>query len=434
MRIRWIAYLAAAGFCLLPGGLYAGTVKLTIKDAVELAVKANYDVNMTEARLNELEHYIGEVRSGALPKLSGTAAFKRNIKKPEIFINEQKFKLGFNNEFDTAVSFSQTIYAAGKVLKAIKAAKSETMSLKASLNDLREEIKLQVKNTFNQILLAERTIEISKKTLSQMRDQLSAIKKRYNEGLESDYTLMRQEVLVSNTLPEISQAETSKVVLLNLLKVLLAIPEDTEIELVGRLVTSGEGLPLRNGLVEKAIANRQDLASKKAHIDALRYNVGIEKGGFLPSFSAVSDFSYTGQSDDYKFGRDERAYAFSAGLQLSWPIFDGLKTYHRVKAAKAELKIASLEEAKLRSEISSNVLNAYSRFEEAQTREKSQKQSLELAQKAVNIAVTRFGSGLMSQLELNDTILSRDTADKLYAQAVYDCLSAEAELARVVGK
>lgn len=421
-------------FLLIPlQALYAETVKLTLDEALKLAMKANYDISMTEARLNELEALIGEARSGAFPQLSGTASYVRYLKKPDIFLNQQRITLGYNNTYSAGLSLTQPLYVAGKVMKALKAAKSETRSVSSRLKDVQEEISLQVKNVFYQVLLSDRMIDITKKTLKQFSDQLDSIKTRYDSGLESDYTLMRQEVQVSNVLPELSREEYGRVVLLNTLKVLLALPKEAELELVGELKYNGSVPPVKEGLVETALNKRQDLAASKAHIDTLRYNVGIQRGGYLPTVSVVSGLDWNGQTDDFLIGKDERFYAADVGVVLSWTLFDGLKTHYKIQQAKSGLKVASDEELKLKAQIVGEVSNAHAKFEEAVKREASQKKALELAQKTVDIAVQRFQAGLMGQLELNDTILSRDQADKLYAEAVYFCLESEAEMRRVLG-
>ena len=52
---------------------------------------------------------------------------------------------------------------------------------------------------------------------------------------------------------------------------------------------------------------------------------------------------------------------------------------------------------------------------------------------ATAIAGERFEAGLMSQIELNDTITQQGKAEQLYLQATLDCLTAEAALERAVG-
>jgi len=413
---------------------YSGEpLKLTLDQAIDIAMKANYDVKIAKERLAKLDATIGEARSAALPQLNGNAGYQRNFRFPQMVIAGQQFKIGFNNQYSASASFNQALYSAGKVMNALRAAKEETMSTEAILKDTREEITLQVKRTFYQILLTDKLIDIKEKTLKQLTDQLNAIQKRYDTGIDSDYTLMRQEVQTSNVQPELSAAKQQKVVFVNMLKDLLALPFNQDIELEGTLAFTKGELDGDDDLVMKALSKRQDVEAKTHHTRALKNVVGVEFGGYLPSVNLFSGINWQGQTDHWMLKSSDHFYAVDAGIGISVPIFDGLKTHYRISEAKSELKIASEEELKLKSNVASEVKNVRALFEEAVTREASQKKALDLAQKAVDIASLRFSQGLTSQLELNDTILQRDTADQLYAQALYDCLDAEATLLRVVG-
>lgn len=428
--VYFVIWVLSFGFS---SNVLAEPLKLTLDDAVRLAMQANYEVKIAKERLAKLDATIGEARSLALPHVTGTANYLRNIKRQEIFIAEQKFQLGYKNQYIAGANLTQPIYSAGKVLKALKAAKEETMSAEAILKDTREEIKLQVKKTFYQVLLADRIIGIKRKTLSQLTDQLNAIQKRYDQGIESDYTLMRQEVQVNNVLPELAIEEQKRVVLINALKDLMAISYNTDVELEGELKFSKTEIASENELVLQALSHRKDIEAKGHHIEALKRNVGIERGGYLPSLNFTSAIQWQGNSDKFKVGYTDQFYTVNVGLGFSLPIFDGLRTHYRVKQAQSDLKIASTEEIELRANVASEVKNVKSAFEHAVTLESSQKKSLDLAQKAVDIASLRFQQGLTSQLELNDTILQRDLAEQYYAQAVYACLDAEATLTRTVG-
>jgi HAE1 family hydrophobic/amphiphilic exporter-1 len=376
---------------------------------------------------------IGEARSGALPQLDFTGGYDRYIKKPQIFLQQQRFTIGVDHTYTAGLALTQPLYAAGKVFEALKAARSETRSGRAELADLQEEIKLQVKKTYYQILLADRTIGITKKTLKQLTDQLATIKARFDKGLESDYTLMRQEVQVSNVEPELALNEQQRVVLENTLKVLLALPVGSNLVLTEDFVFARKGVPEKEELIKTAMDERKDIEASLAHIETLKRMVGIEKGGYLPTLNLVANLDWTGEADHWIIRSQDQFYTADASLQLSWPIFDGLKTHYRVKQARAKLTIEKNNNLRLKDNIESDVASARSKYLESASREAAQKKALTLAQKAVDISSLRFREGLTSQLELNDTILQRDQAEKLHAQAVYDCLDAEATLLRLVG-
>lgn len=411
----------------------AETITLTLEQAVERAMKENYDINMAQERLNMLKAVVGEVRSGALPQVTASASYSRNIRQPSFFFSGNKVQIGNKNTYSSSVDLTQPLYEAGKVFKGLKAAQSERKKGEADLKDVQDEIKLNIKKTFYQILLMDKTIATINKTLKQMNEHLALIRKRYNEGLESDYALMRQEVEVSNIAPELVDAETARLALENALKLLAVLPEDSVLKLDGQLKFSGAEIKPESELISMAVKTRPDLTAASSRVTSLKQKVGVERGGYLPTLGITSNLAWQAQTDDFGINSNERYYSLNAGLALSWPIFDGFKTHYRIKEAKTELKIASEDENKKRAETINDVKNARSQLLAAAAREKNQKKALALAEKAVKIAGMRFNEGLMGQLELNDTIIARDRAERLYSQAVYDCLAAMAELERAAG-
>ncbi len=418
---------------IFSGVAKAETLKLTLEDALDRAMKANYDIKIAQEKLNQLKAMIGEARSGALPQLNATANYTRTLKKQEIYIENQKLLLGAKNSITAGATLTQPLYAAGKVWKALKAAQSETLSSEATLKDVQQEVALQVKKIFNGILLTDRVIGVTKQTLAELNRHLSAIRTRYDQGLDSDYTLMRQEVEVANIEPQLADAVQSRIEFVNFLRELLALPETVELELSGRLNYTKRNLPSMNELLVMATSLRQDLTASREHLRTLNYNVGIERGGYLPTLNAFWGASWQAQTENWHIGSEQRFYTSNVGVQFSLPIFDGLKTHYRISEAQAMLRAAQNQNEKLQLAIKSEVMNARAALETALARETTARKALNLAKRSVEIAGARFEAGLMSQLELNDTIISRDTAEKNWASAVYDCLDADATLTRTVG-
>lgn len=431
MMRRLIIFLAVLVAC--PVTAAAEPLTLTLDQAIERAMKVNYDVVEAGERLEQLKATVGEARAGALPQITGSAVYTRNVERPQLFFNGAAVTIGSKNNYSASVSATQALYEAGKVFKAIAAAKSERRKSEADVKFVKSEIEYLVKRTFYQILMADKTVEITKKTLGQLEAHLAAIQSRYNEGLESDYTLMRQEVEVSNLRPELSGAEQVRLVLMNTLKLLLVLPEDAEVVIDGRLRFAPVEIAPEKEMITQALAKRQDLVATSARVESYKQKVGVERGGYLPTLSLNTALSWQAQTNDFKIGPNENYRALNAGATLSWPLFDGFKTHYRISGAKHELKIAGEEDARKRANIINEVKNVRAAHEESRQRESSQKKTLDLADKAVRIAGERFATGLMSQVELNDTILARDTAERLYLRAVYDCLVTKAELEKTIG-
>lgn len=368
-----------------------------------------------------------------LPQITGTAGYQRMHFKPKMFINGESFTVGSDNTYTASAELNQLLWDGGKVIKAIKAAKTEQARGLENIRDVEAQIRLSVRQTFYQILYTDKVIEVLNRQLNQLKAHLSAIQTRFNKGMDSDYTLMRQQVEVTNIEPQLIDAMRNREILIDGLKILMAVNPEEPIEPAGTLSYNPRALPNAPAMIEKARATRPDLNAERLREKSLVQNVGVEKAGYWPQLSFNTTYQWQGQSDDWRLGSNEAADSFASSVHLSWPIFDGLKTKSRIAQAKAKLLQQRYQNSQLEDSIVREVQDAITSLDKAQAAYKSQLGSLNLAKKATAIAGDRFEAGLMSQLELNDTINAQAQAEQLYLQSVYECLSAEAVLEKAIG-
>ncbi len=417
----------------LPAASSAATWQLTLDQAVERGLEENRDIFVAKERLTELEGLKGEARAEGLPQLTGTASYQRMWRKPKIFIQGQFFNVGTDNNYTAGATVNQLLWDGGRVMKALKAAKSEMARGIENVRDAEEAVRLQVKQTYFEILYTDKVIDVLNRELNQLRSHLSSIQTRYAQGVDSDYTLMRQEVQVSNIEPQIIDARRNRTLLINGLKILLAIPPEDELSLSGGFDYRARSIPQVSELMEKARQQRPDLAAEKLREKSLQQNVGIEKAGYMPKFNFQAQWQWQGQSDSAWPSAPERTDVFYSTVSLSWPIFDGLKTHSRVQQAKARLMQQQYMTSQLEDSVLRDVQDVYETLMRARETLASQVKSLDLAKKSTAIAGERFETGLMSQIELNDTINAQATAEQNYLRAAFDCMTAEAALEKAIG-
>lgn len=417
----------------LPSLVFAETWDLTIDQAVERAVVENRDLSVAREKLVELAGKKGEAMSTGLPQLTGLASYQRNHRKPKMLINGQSFNIGSTNTYNSAADLTQLLWDGGKVIKAVKAAKSEESKGQQDILATKNNVIYATKSTYFNILYVDKIIGVYKRQIATLKYHLTAIKERFNRGLDSDYTLMRQDVEVSNIEPYLIDAERQREQLVNQLKVLLAIPQQDQINLKSGLSYAGRQIPSTESLVEMAVEKRPELLAEKFRQKSLEQNVGIEKAGYYPILSAEVKFQWQGFSDDWKVGSDERTDSLFSTVNLSWPIIDGFKTASRVKQARSQLKQQTSLTSQLEDNVIKDVKNAQIALVKARESYRSQSKALSLAKRATEIAGERFSSGLMNQVELLDTITAQSEAEQQYYGAIYECIVSEAALEAAVG-
>jgi outer membrane protein TolC len=425
--------LAALAITLCPTPATAETWTLTVDQSVERALAENRDIAIAKQRLAEVEGIKDEARSEAFPQITGNAGYLRTWRRAQYVINGTPVFFGTNNNYTAGAGVTQLLWDGGRVFKAVKAARTELARGIETIRDAEQQIRLLVKQTFYQILYTDKMIDVMERELKQLKLHLSSIQTRFQKGIDSDYTLMRQEVAVANIEPELLDAKRTKDLLTNDIKILLAIPPQDEFVPAGKFDYVERHVFTAAELSERAKDNRPDLAAEKLREKSLIQNVGVEKAGWWPNFTFNTNWQWQAQSNNWGVAPGERTDSLTSGVSLSWPLFDGLRTAARVEQAKAQLMQQHYLAAQKEDSVVKEVLDASDSLATAKQALQSQRKSFELARRATAIAGERFESGLMSQLELNDTITDQAKAEQLYLQATFNCLTAEAALEKAVG-
>ena len=124
----------------------------------------------------------------------------------------------------------------------------------------------------------------------------------------------------------------------------------------------------------------------------------------------------------------------SAGLQLSFPVFDGLRAKGNIDLAQAQHRLAELQLRQTREQVTLEVARARAELDRARADFAARGQTAAEADEAFRLATLRFSRGLSTQLEVSDAQLALLTAQTGEARATINLYLAAAERARALGR
>jgi outer membrane protein TolC len=122
------------------------------------------------------------------------------------------------------------------------------------------------------------------------------------------------------------------------------------------------------------------------------------------------------------------------GIQMSWPLFDGLRAKGNIDLAQAQSKIADVQLRQAREEATIDVERSRAELTRAQSAFTARASNVREAEEAFELATLRFGRGIGTQLEVSDAQFALLNARSTEARATFDLYLAVAELARVRAK
>jgi outer membrane protein len=416
---------------------------LTLERALTMAMEQNRDLTVADQDRRKADAQIGEARSGALPQLTLSGQYTRNIRKPVLFIppnspinpsnQTAKFELGSDNSYAAGATLSQALYSR-KVGVALDIATTYHDFVEQGYQATASDVTLAVKRAFYGALLAQRLVETNRQGLSVVEANVRNVDAQYRHGTAAEFDLLRAQVELANTEPLLISAENNLHLALNALKNLLAIPLEQEIELSGDLtIDEVGGTALAHARTAALEAN--PMVQQLRLLENLQeMNISIESATLFPSLSLVGSYQWQTQDNTFHFKDYLWAQTLNVGLQLSFPLFDGFRTSARTEEAEVEFEKAHITRLKAEEGLRLGIQAAELNMAEARKRITGREQSVAQARKAMRIAETRFKSGVGTQLELLDAQVAMTRTETMYAQAQYDYLVARAEWQHAVGQ
>lgn len=398
---------------------------LTLDDALRIAGERNRDILKAIEFHRQVEGRYVEERAAALPQITITAGVSRDRDE-----SQRAFNGPPQRETRTAeAGLSQALYTWGQVGAAIRAAKIGFGTADDRLRLFRQAAARDVSASFYDVLLARELGAIAAQTLEQKTRHLEEARKKLAAGTATDYDVLAAGVAVENARPEVIRAENLTRVSRDRLRFLLAV-EGQEIDVDGTLVSPVDSCPKYEEALQSARENRPELADLRHRLGIAKELVTIADAGDKPRLDLKAGYGWreldTGASD-----ADGKVW--SAGLFLSYPLFDGFRTRGRVAQARSEAASLRIDEAKLLDSISLETRDAVNAVRESGEIVKALSGTASQAERLLVMAEKGFEYGVKTRLEVEDAELAVRQAKGNLARARRDYLVARVNLEYVKG-
>jgi outer membrane protein TolC len=267
----------------------------------------------------------------------------------------------------------------------------------------------------------------------------------FDAGLASEYDLLTAEVQLSNLQPSLINTSNSIVVSKQMLKMYLSLPEDVEISLEGSLVRyMGGTLAVPDPAA--ALDGNSELRQLDYQQTMVSQQIRLTNAALLPVLQAYGSLIFSGQDQTLGFGLTPDGEMgvvstpkwwwqkpFSAGFQMSIPIFAGGRNTSRVKQLRNQVSQLELQKDYLREAKQLEARTAVNNLISARETMTANEKTVAQAEKAYAISRTRFDAGAGTMLEVNQAQLAVTQSRLNLSQAIFDMLSAKADYDKIIG-
>jgi outer membrane protein TolC len=450
---RVLACLALAGGAF--AGEEGGAGKLTVEEAVRIALENNQDYKIAVYRMKEAHEKVNGAWGQLWPNLESEASLLRqgaengfmSLSDGQYDIKFVQLKFGVNpGIFYNSLRLSQKNYTV---------AREEVRRVKSG-------IEYNVIKSYFGVLLAGEMIKLRKDSMELLKSNLRDVENLYKTGSVPRFELLQAQVQMRSQEPLLLDAENSYSTALDTFnftlgadRVLYTVDANVLKSELYR-APSGEKAKKTEYLSAVALKNRPEVIQLEKRKEMAEHARGIDSAWYLwPTFSVGGYYGVTKLLPNPAdltiqpamgppITPDMSSITGTSDWQNTWQVrvaatyrWGSLVPLDQARAAEREedlkVKEAGEEVRKLRRLIAIAVNSNYARLISSYLTIKSQKDNVETAAEGLRIAKESYRAGVIKNSDLLAAEFSLTNARTSYINAVYGYYVSLAELKKEVG-
>ena len=418
-------------------------LNLDLATALKIAHDNNPTIKIAELEIQRVDYSKKEALGNLLPSLSASGQYTNNIMKSVMFMPEsfsqmmggQKYmEIGYKNSYTGSISAGLPLVNFS-LWEQIKSKQCEIDLILEQARASKIDMTKQVKDAYFAVLLAKNSLKVLERSINNAKETLKSTEAGFEQGVVSEYDLIRAKVQVNNLNPSYIAAKNGLELAILQLKMILSLPQEQEIVFLENLEDFSDRIvSVTDAESERAVNNNSELRQLDLNIMSLQHNLKMVNSQHLPSLSAFGQYTYQTQAEDFRFSEYNWVGSAAVGLKLSIPIFNGRTVVNKAKQLKISLQELQLQKQYASDGIDLQIQSAINNMKAAQEQLSVNKDAISQAERGYEIAKVRYQTGSGTILELNDSELSMTQANLNYQQSLYDFLTAQTNLEKVLGR
>jgi outer membrane protein TolC len=442
MKIALLTAIMAA-LTAAPTLSAAQVKKLTMAEAVELALRQNHNLKIARLGVQEAQEKKASAKSQYFPTLSNETNLLhitelQNIDIPagsfgripgvgpspprDLFIDQGKTTL-----VGSGTSLTQPLTQLIRIHQQNKAAEADVASSKDEARNAEVEVALKVHEMYYALLVAQLNRQAAQQQTEYDAEDLRESTHEVGNGsalevteissraglLESKQTLLTVDLQIDDLNTQFND--------------LLGLPLDTKLEL-DPAVKTGVVLPVKDECLKTAWANNPEIRSAEDAVRKASAGVSAARTQYIPDITAFARYSY---QDGVPF----LVHNFGTfGVNMKYDIFDFGKRRAEIRQEQVALREAEENLQRLKDEVGVQVEQTYNKLERTKNMVEVAQQVVDLRTEGERLASNQLKQGvvLVSERRKANVEVYKAQAELLQANLAY--VLARAELDRTIGE
>lgn len=370
-----------------------GAAPLTLPELTEFALRNNPRTRQAWLAARAAAAGVGIEQADLLPQLTGNYIVNRSLPVSATTGTVSPWL----TRWGPSVSLSYVLFDFGARVSQIEAAEYRSLAANLSQNRLLQEIVFQVEEAYYQLIGLEALVRVNEQSLESNQTALEAAQKRRESGLATIADVYRVETQVAQSQLNLTRSRGDFEKARGRLAAAVGLPVNgtLKVQPLSGPPQIREISASMSDLLEKAKANRPDLAASEAQARAARATAEATAKAGLPSVE-ISGASGYSMFNSNRPG----ATNYSVGINLRVPLFSGFRDTYSIRQAEAQADQADAARDVLYKQTELDVWQAYYDLQTAASGTTSTAAQVRSAEQTAQATLARYQSGFGTILDL----------------------------------
>ncbi len=403
-------------------------VKVTLSQAVELALKNSPDIVRASGTITTSEWSEKTAFGAFLPSLSASSGMGLNSSN-RYNPQTQTTVTGSSQSYNAGLSSSYDLFTGGRRGAELRRARANTASAEASLVVARFSVILNTKTAFFNVQRQQELLRVAQGTQQRSQEALEAAQRRMQVGSATRSDVLRAQLDLNNAKQAVLSTQTAQRTAGFTLGVLIGTNGQVNVQVDSLAVP--RPLPMTDQqLIATALDNSPSVLTSEAAVTTARAGASVAKAQYFPTLRASSGYDWSNQEATFANGNTSWNLRFS----LNYPLFNGFSRESQVANADVQIRNATAVLATAQRQVRADVERVLGQLRLAEQQVALASEGLEVAREDLRVNQERYRLGMATILDL---LLSQNNLRSAESDVVgsrYDYEIARAQLESLIGR
>jgi outer membrane protein TolC len=335
------------------------------------------------------------------------------------------------NLFDMGFVVKQPIFTAGKVRTAIRLAEETQREKMASLVAVRQRVTFRVFQAFHDLLLAEENLAVVRETYEQRKKHLEQARNRFSNGVATEIDVLRSEVNVANTEPELIRAQNRVKLARSALNNLIVVDLEAPTQIVGKLDYRAWAVSDLVQIQSHAMEARPEIMAARRQLQEARYMLSLSHAENKLSIDMEGRWGYSVREPKNFFNKEFSRWNVTFNFRL--PFYDSGRKAGLVAQGLSRVRAAEHGLAQLENNVRLEIKSAYEDMQSSAKAIAAAKLSVTQAERVLTMMQANYQYGAATTLDVVDSQTALTMSRNVQISATYDYEMAKARLRLAAG-